>query len=447
MGLFSLASSLKKEGYEIKILNLGLDPSVAEKRIKGTESEIYGIDMQWMVHADGAIKIAELCKKYHSDRLVVIGGLTATWFSLEIMRDYPFVDAIILGEAELSISKLAKNYLHNGRLAKVKGIVYRANGAVRKTPMPKPPSSLDDFSFTDISLMEDSMKYLKTTHLGYHEKMPSSFWLCIARGCPYNCIHCGGGVDSYKLVTMRETPIFRPPRRVAEDIAVLNEQGVSEIHLSHDPEIMGKRYWSKLFTEIRNNHVDVSLYWESFRLPSKAFLEDVERTFYFSRAGISPESPSEEVRNLVGRPFSNEQLIRSIELCDTLGICTDVFFIAGLPGETEAFFPTFKCIAERLSKGLWTGIVPPLLYTLDPNCLMALNPEKYGVKPLLKRFEDYKRISVSSEPIDQIGHETCLLTRNQILKMTKDTHNYLTGLPAPLMRPAFKMTVGRPFVL
>ena len=48
---------------------------------------------------DGSLSLAELVKKHHPDKPVILGGLSATYYHEEIMRDYPFVDFIVCGDS------------------------------------------------------------------------------------------------------------------------------------------------------------------------------------------------------------------------------------------------------------------------------------------------------------------------------------------------------------
>jgi len=129
VGVFSLASCLDKEGFQTKIINLGLeqclDPSFnLDKKIKSTVADIYAIDLHWSVHSSGAMEVANLCKRHHPNSLVVLGGFTATCFDQEITQKYRSVDVVVRGEAEESLIQLTKNYLSGKGFSKIEGITY-----------------------------------------------------------------------------------------------------------------------------------------------------------------------------------------------------------------------------------------------------------------------------------------------------------------------------------
>jgi len=105
IGLISIADYLDRHGYKVVIDNLG-ERMVSDKdfdveeHISNLTSEVFGIDLHWQHHAQGAIEIARICKKLHPESYIVIGGLTATCFHEEIISKYEFVDAVIRGVGE-----------------------------------------------------------------------------------------------------------------------------------------------------------------------------------------------------------------------------------------------------------------------------------------------------------------------------------------------------------
>jgi radical SAM superfamily enzyme YgiQ (UPF0313 family) len=284
VGVFSLASKVNEEGYQTKIVNLGLDPVRAEQRVKDTASRIYAIDLHWAVHAQGAVELADMCKRYHPNSLVVLGGFTATSFAKEILANYSSIDCIVMGEGEQPLIDLVRAHSACKHFEHLRGVSCRNEMIASENHMPVPARNLDEYHYTELSLLESWKEYVKTSPSGYQESARSSFWLGIGRGCPYDCRHCGGGRTAYNLLTGRRTPAFRSPMIVADDIRRLYEQGVTHIKLTHDLELMGRQYWSKLLAEVRSSGIDVSLYWESFRFPSKKFL--LSARCYFSRVAF-----------------------------------------------------------------------------------------------------------------------------------------------------------------
>jgi radical SAM superfamily enzyme YgiQ (UPF0313 family) len=339
-----------------------------------------------------------------------------------------------LGEAEFSIVQLAGKIVDGKNWQDVPGIAYRSRESVKHNPIPKPSENLDDLDFANLQALDNWKSYLKISQSGYLKDMRPRFWLNIARGCPYNCVHCGGGRNAYRLLTDRENIAFRSPDKVAEDMEKLSHLGVQQISLSHDPEIAAERYQTQLFDEIKKRNLDICIYYESFRVPSRSFLEKMNKISYETTVAISPDSPSDEVRTHAGREFTNFQMMKAIEDCEDLGVKADIYYMVGLPEETMDFLPMFKKVLTKMSDKMWTRVFPPFPYVIDPNCPMATQPEEYGVKLFFKNFEDYKSMCLNSDPLGRIGHETKFLTRDKILELTVKANEYATRMPPPPMR-------------
>jgi len=438
MGLISLASTLKDKGFKAKVVNLGLkcqlNPSLnMEKYIKSLNAKMFAISLNWVFHANSALEVARTCKKLHPNSLIVMGGLSATWFAEEIMKKYSFIDAVLLGECEESIAKLINNHIKEKKLDKVDGIFFREEGHIKINPIKVPPPDLDAYDFTDFNLLENQKKYFRIDIAGFDEQKPPSAWLPIARGCIYNCIFCGGSREAYKMLTKREEMIFRSPDRVCEDIRCLANQGVQRICFSHDPQLGGEKYYTEMFKKIKKSRVDASAYIEVFQLPSKNFIRKLTQAFPANpMIAISPETGSENLRKFLGKNFSNNDLLKALNESIKNGLFPTLFFTPGYPGEThDSFDSTLRMIEKLIRMCPYINISCANAYTIDPNCLMATHPEKYGVNLLFKSIEDYAKLGRRKRMkiIHLIGHETSTLKRDEIaqlvitaLKFTKNVY-------------------------
>src|SRR5208283_199364 len=97
IGFLTISDYLHRHGISVRIVNLAMkmltDKSFdAGNFLKKLSARAFGIDLHWLPHADGSLSLAEILKKHHPDKPVILGGLSATYFHEEIMRDYPFVD-------------------------------------------------------------------------------------------------------------------------------------------------------------------------------------------------------------------------------------------------------------------------------------------------------------------------------------------------------------------
>jgi len=439
MGLISMASLLEDNGFSTRIFNLGLEKILSPEQdfvkiLKGIESKIFAIDLHWYVHSDGAIEVAKICKKLNPNSRVILGGLTASIFDLEIMRNYPFVDIIIRGEGENVILETCKKLSTDGELSDIKGLTYRENERIRRNPPAHISDSIDDFDFTRIDLIEHANEYLRCSLSTYFPKKFPAYWLTIGRGCPYKCIYCGGGSESYKRVMGRNKFTFRNPTKVVEDISYLRSKGVRIIRFGQDLELGGRKYYHRIFNLIKKERLDVGVYNESWcRIPSIDFINSIKGTFpvYSRNIVISPDSASDAVRRRANRAGTNKQILKILSTLDSKRVITDVYFLIGLPGETVESVKDILRLANRISKMKWVWVAPPFPFTIDPYSPIAIRPEAYGVELLFKTFKDYKDAFRSHNVADWIGHETKSMTRKEIAEVTENCYQYVSRLNQP----------------
>ncbi|HID17466.1 TPA: TIGR04190 family B12-binding domain/radical SAM domain protein, partial [Candidatus Bathyarchaeota archaeon] len=103
IGFLSMLTYLAKRGFKVKIVNLAanmlLDPQLdVEETIRKLDAPIYGIDLHWLPHVQGAIEVARLVKRHHPNSKVMLGGLSSTIFWEEILKNHDFIDLVALGD-------------------------------------------------------------------------------------------------------------------------------------------------------------------------------------------------------------------------------------------------------------------------------------------------------------------------------------------------------------
>ncbi len=217
VGMLSIADFLDRNGYRVVVDNLGerMVSSASfdvEKYIQNLSAKVYSIGLHWCVHSQGAVEIARLCKRLHPEAMVVLGGLTATVFHEEILRKYPFVDAVIRGEAEKPFLSLMRALEDRQDLINVPNLTFRDQaGGIVSVPLMKPDVDLDDYEFTRLDLLEPKRSI-------FTPGMYPSWVIPVCRGCTHNCVSCGGSAYSYRTYLGRDKPAFRSPEKIAEDL-------------------------------------------------------------------------------------------------------------------------------------------------------------------------------------------------------------------------------------
>ncbi len=427
VGFLSMADFLERNGFKTRIYNLGelmLSDRYFEVEgvFKRSEAKIFAIDLHWCVHVQGAIELARVCKQVRPFSKVVLGGLTSTCFHSEILEKFDFIDFVIRGEAENPLLQLARRIDKN--LEGVPNLTYRTkDGRVKVNLMEKPVEALDEFEFTRLDLVEPCNLLVDRSMGGVTKK-----WWCIpfCRGCAYNCAGCGASAYSYRKMFNRERPAFRSPGKIAEDIQKLSEQGVNLISIFQDPRIGGRKYLEELIATLRREKTDADgIDMELFSPASEEYLKSLSSIGIPLALTISPESGVETVRRVHGREYSNDEILRTVELCQKYNIDIGIFFLLALAEENQQTIrqtwdfweKLYQLNFESQSKG---SLVKPefgFMLLLDPGSLAFDYSEKYGYKLLFKNLEDYYRgMSMPSWHL-WLGYETKYLGRKELLKL------------------------------
>lgn len=431
VGLFSLAARALQEGFEVEIVNVPLEAALSGKPyaevVKELDATVYAVSLHWFVHAEGALATVRLLKAVNPSAKVVVGGMTATLFAEEVARSG--ADAVVLGEGEEGFIKYLRYSLRGEEPRDWSGLYARVgrrwvNGGL------SPPPDVRKLSYAEgLRVMRHAREYFRIGLQGPLAAQQPHFWVALARGCVFDCIYCGGSREGYALATGRQGLATRDPALVASELEELAQQGIRIARLTHDPQILGEKWWRAFLKEVRERELDLRVYWESFRLPTKPLLEEASKTFAALDVAISPETASEEVRFKAKRYFTNAALERALSAAEKVGALIELFFLIGLPGESEETARSIPKFASKLVRGRRGALVYPLIpYTIDPNSPMALHPDEYGVRVLFRRLSDYARAAMGSRTEDFIGHETRELSRRRMALLIEELNEQLAAL-------------------
>lgn len=402
VGIIGIINNLITNGYSVNGYNipmeLEIDKSFSINRVINELSPIFIlIDLHWYEHSYGAINTAKDIKKHFPESIIIIGGLTASIYGLEIINNYESIDYVIAGEAEKPILELLDSLKQNNKklLSNISGLIYRNNKTILSNDITYfRDNDIDEYNYTSINWLNNNTVYLKSNPSRINNKN-SSFWLFIGAGCRFNCVYCGGSHDSIKKTWNRPKLSIRSYLKVFEDICFLVDHGVDVINPTQDLSILGKEYWLSLFQLIISSGIKPGLYNELFQCPSVDFLRAVSLTFDKNLTSLvySPLTGNEEQRKLNGKTFSNKSLLNSLRECYLLGLHAELAFSENLPG-TNNKYNDEKNILINMVEDVYPGIgVYSTKIALDPNSKMYLDPKKYGIKTTFKTFEEYYEYS------------------------------------------------------
>ncbi len=430
IGLTSIAEYLERAGYRVRIVNIAVrmlrDKNFdAEAFIRRLKSPLFGIDLHWMVHSHGSIEVAKIVKRWHPEAKVIFGGFSSSYFYRELIQ-YPEIDYVLRGDSTEEPFRLLMDCIANKQEpAAVPNLVWKdSNGKVHENPF--------THILTDLSgVMVDHYGYVVRSVIRYRDFIsytPVRDWarypitaVLTCRGCTESCVICGGSVAAFTACYNRQKAVFRSPEAVIRDVKQISRFSNGPIFILGDLRQAGNDYASRVLDLLQQNRVKNQFIFELFYPAPKKLLQQMGQACPGFCLEISPESHDPEIRKASGRLYSNEELEQTIgDALDAGCGRLDIFFMIGLPGQTQKSVMETIDYCEYLlgrfkaDKRLCL-FISPLAPFLDPGSLGFEHPERYGYHVLFRTLEEHRQALISPVWKYSLNYETEWLTRQQIV--------------------------------
>ena len=433
-GFLTLLTYLERRGFRVGAFNLAakmlLDRSFdVPAFLKKLKADVYGIGLHWLTQAHGALEIARMVKELHPNSLVMLGGISASYYWQEIMSSWPTVDAVVRGDtAELPMAKLLEKLDRGEKALKgVKNLVWRDQSRVRENPFSYFPTEMDEFE-VDHRLFVKHV--LRTRDLGLIVPFASFLESPIAsvltvKGCKFECATCGGSRSAYKRFMGRESLALKSSRAIASEAASIAELARIPIFILGDMRIGGMKRAERIIRELSKSDLENDLMFEFFYPVGRRLLNELRSLGDNVYLQISPESPLEDLRNAFGRLYTNEQLERMVRNALGLGFKRlDLYFMTGLPKQTPKKAALVSDYLEHLygkfdlKDGL-DAFTAPLAPFLDPGSNAFKRPEVFGYSLMFSTIEDHRKALLEPHWRFTLNYETRWMTREEITSASR----------------------------
>lgn len=217
LGLINLATSLRPAGHEIRIIDfvlairnqtLTMDNRIYQDcadRILEENPSLVGFSAQCTTYP-AVIQISRRIRTKRPDVKIVIGGHNASFVDHITLERYPFVDAVVRGEGEVTLGELVEALDAGMSPAGVPGVTWRHKGHVIRNEERKLIADLDQLPLPDYAFLPSFSQYRDACGI------PRSIAILeVGRGCPHRCIYC-----SESILWRRKTRTFSVSRLVRE---------------------------------------------------------------------------------------------------------------------------------------------------------------------------------------------------------------------------------------
>lgn len=399
VGAVGLCNRLVAAGHQVRGLNVPAERAFdagfsLDAWLKGAESaDLVMMDLHWAEHALGVLDAVTRVAVAWPGAKIVAGGLTATRFPEELLALSPALHGVVAGDAERPIEALAEA-IEAGHAwpPPTPNLVSR-----ERPPGPSWRTGQADYDALDTVELGWLVHPERTRRL-LHSRPPrrpgraewTGHWLANGRGCAFECLYCGGSRSAHERLSGRKGLLKRAPEAVGADVGRLQDQGVHQIALTLDPDMLGSAHRGAFFAALSGRP---GLYVESFQVPSLALLDalaaraDLDHT----ELALTPLSGDLAVRRRNGKHYDDHALIERLQAAWARDISTFIFFSMNLPGEDERTLSETLALADRLLDAAPPGLlrVANICHTLDPASPMTEGAGGFGGALQFRRLADW----------------------------------------------------------
>ncbi len=439
IGFSSIAEHLGKNGVRVQIINLAYrmleNPKFdVEKKIAKLNPKAFGIDLHWLVHVQGSLEIAKICKKYHPDIPVIFGGYSSTYFHEELIK-YPQVDFILKGDStEEPLLQLIRSLKNKDDFFPIPNLTWENKKTVHSNPIEYVPDNLNNLTNNYKNLFKLAVKNLdpkSMTAIRDWWRYPITA-VMTCRGCVKNCTICGGSKYAMKHYCNRAKPSFRDADLIVKDIEQISRFTNGPIFVVGDLNQPGTEYADTVIHGLKKLNLKNEMVFELFEPASENFFEKLSDAVPNFNFEFSPESHDKEIRQKCGKHFSNEQIEANIQWALDRGCKKfDIFFMIGLPLQTpKSVLDTVDYCGYLLNK-FGTRLIPfisPLSPFLDPGSLAFEKPKKFGYKIFYKTLEQHRQALLKPSWKYFLSYETKWMLRDQIVDVTYEAGQRLSKI-------------------
>jgi anaerobic magnesium-protoporphyrin IX monomethyl ester cyclase len=372
LGLLCIGGPLIDDGHDVRLIDgefgpMPIDRIVAEAVAARPDAVLFGHSGSSSGHPIIAM-VAQAVARALPDVRIVYGGVHPTYFWREILRDEPWVHALVRGEGEETARQVMRAIEEGSPLAAIDGIAFRdANGEPVATPAARVIADLDAYR-----IGWELIDHSRYSYWGGKRAVVIQF----SRGCPHLCNYCGqrGFWTRWR---------HRDPVRLASEIAHLHrEHGVEVFNFADENPSAGRKPWRAFLEALIAENVSVTLVGST---RADDIVRDADILHLYKQAGferflLGMENTDEATLKLIrkgGTTTTDREAIRLLRQHNILSMAT---WVAGFADQTDM----------DLLRGLRQ------LISYDPDQIQALYVTPHRWTPFFRIARD--RTVVQADP-------------------------------------------------
>ena len=194
LALVNIATVLKNTPHQVRVFDfplsirlktLSMDMDIyreCARQVLEFEPDVAGFSVQCTTYPP-SVRIAEELKKLKPGVRIIFGGHNASFVDELTLSRFPFVDAIVRGEGEISFPELVQAFDKQTSLDSVDGVTFRAGARIIRNPDRQLIEDLDSLPVSDYAFVPPLHVYRDACGI-----RRSIAILEVGRGCPRRCV-------------------------------------------------------------------------------------------------------------------------------------------------------------------------------------------------------------------------------------------------------------------
>jgi len=377
LGLLSIASYIQ-EKLNIRPVILDLtEYSVgrAKEVIKSYKADIFGFTIyctKWDITKELIYIIRDIYGKYP---LVVVGGPNPTAMPNETFQ-FKDINIVVTGEGEKAFYQIVTEY-------KERKINYNTRKIINGD-----------------RLLENEFPVLDRTFIDFPEKYGRKCFnkpvinLEASRGCPHRCIFCNSIVmGGHNKVTAKS------PKKIIQEITECKQRGY-DIFRFNDDSFTYAAYKNGLLDQLKPLKIKYRIFANAKHLIKTSLVQKLKNSGCF-HISVGIESYDPNNLKIIGKNTTQEDIKVAIRNVHELGIVVRVYFIVGLPFDTDETINNYMNKVVKEVDFDEYSVYPLIPY---PGTDIYKFPEKYGYKIINNNINDYIQIGKGNRTTIALRH-------------------------------------------
>ncbi|MGO9138852.1 MAG: B12-binding domain-containing radical SAM protein [Syntrophales bacterium] len=363
LGIAYLASFIERAGFQSNVLDLNVE-GMNERQFEGflMSKDWILIGLSFMTNQfTAAAGIASTIKRILPESVLVAGGPHPSSIPERTMREIPELDLIVIGEGERALYDLLSAVVEQTGYDGIPGVCYRKESQIVNNDNCELIAEIDSLPFPAWT----HLKIEKYNVFSIDEKRSDApvFALLSSRGCPNHCIFCDSHtIFGRKFRARSADNMFAEVMELHERFGMLVFDFVDDLFTTQKERVL------QFCSLIDRSGIP-------FRWMANARVNTVDQETLKSmkhagciRVDFGVESGDSNVRRLMKKNITDEQIISAHRMAKSVGLSTGSFVMVGNLGETVKSASMTINLLKDIGDDVMTSIACPFpgteLYTI-----------------------------------------------------------------------------------